>query len=81
MVRIDALFARLVPDLITTSPAAAASAAGSGLWQLVRWLPRPAGENERQRQADPGQHGAGQEGGLVPWVSAASGFVPLSAAG
>jgi len=35
------------------------------LWQLGRWLPRSAGEQERQRQADPGQHGAGQEGGLV----------------
>jgi hypothetical protein len=30
VVRIDALFAHFVPDLITTSPAAAASAAGSG---------------------------------------------------
>jgi hypothetical protein len=35
------------------------------LWQLVRCFPRPAGEQERQRQADPGQHGAGHEGGLV----------------
>ena len=35
------------------------------LWQLVRWLPRSAGEQEHQRQADPGQHGAGQEGRLV----------------
>jgi hypothetical protein len=31
----------------------------------MRWHPRSAGEQERQRQADPGQHGAGQEGGLV----------------
>ena len=31
----------------------------------MRCFPRPAGEQERQRQADPGQHGAGHEGGLV----------------
>ena len=31
---------------------------------LLRRFPRPARQEERQRQADPGQHDAGQEGGL-----------------
>src|SRR5262249_28934177 len=42
-------------------------AGGRGrLGQLVRCFRRPAGEQEGQRQADAGQHGAGHEGGLVP---------------
>ena len=33
--------------------------------ELVRRGRRPTGEQQRQRQADPGQHGAGHEGGPV----------------
>ena len=53
---------------------------GFVLWQLVRWLPRSAGAQERQRQAGPGQHGAGQEGRLVALGQRGDGFAPLSAA-
>ena len=39
-----------------------------GLEPLLRRLPRAAEEEERQRHADPGQHDAGQEGGLEALV-------------
>ena len=39
-----------------------------GLGPLLRRFPRAAEEQERQRQADPGQHDAGQEGGLEALV-------------
>jgi hypothetical protein len=55
VVRIGALFAHFVPDLITTSPCGSGSGIGRRvrLWQLVRWLPRSAGEQERQRRPIP----------------------------
>jgi len=64
VVRIGALFAHFVPDLITTSPAAAASAAGPALAAraLASAVGRGAGTPAPGRS---GQHGAGQEGGLV----------------
>src|SRR5262249_9227289 len=40
----------------------------AGLDPLLWGLPRPAEEQERQPKADPGQHGADQEGGLEALV-------------
>jgi hypothetical protein len=47
VVRIGALFAHFVPDLITNVSCGSGIGRRVRLWQLVHWLPRPAGEQER----------------------------------